>query len=75
VAVNRDSRPESAPGIEKQRSHRQKVLSEHQNASTADVLTRDWGILQEVLVSGYFPKKSYNLRVNSKMRTALSGTI
>jgi len=27
------------------------------------------------LVSGYFPKKSYNLRVNSKMRTALSGTI
>ena len=48
MAVNRDSRPESAPGIEKQRSHRQKVLSEHQNASTADVLTRDWGILQEV---------------------------
>jgi hypothetical protein len=54
VAVNRDSRPESAPGIEKQRSHRQKVLSEHQNASTADVLTRDWGILQEVHYLGFF---------------------
>jgi hypothetical protein len=47
VAENRDSSPESAPGIEKQGSHRQKVFSEHQNASTADVLTRGWGILQE----------------------------
>jgi len=33
------------------------------------------GMYFRSLVSGYFPKKSYNLRVNSKMRTALSGTI
>jgi hypothetical protein len=51
VAENRDSSPESAPGIEKQGSHRQKVFSEHQNASTADVLTRGWGILQEAHLS------------------------
>jgi len=35
------------PASKKQRPHRQNVLSEHQNASTADATTGAWGILQE----------------------------
>jgi hypothetical protein len=39
------------PASKKQRPHRQNVLSEHQNASTADATTGAWGILQEALES------------------------
>jgi hypothetical protein len=39
------------PASKKQRPHRQNVLSEHQNASTADATTGAWGILQEAQMS------------------------